>query len=333
LTTDTPVQISTAIDSIPIFDENVIQISNIQELNEIHRWNIDSYGFNPFISWESNSSAFFLASFGYGYSRFNIPTRSVEEFRTDMRNIYMSTFSPGGLSYGTTGRDCNQITFWRHGTNEFMYSIKGESGFCETQPHFSPDGQLLATVFDDSIILWNANNGSQITVLQEELGLSTYTGGDLVSAFSSDSKYFAAGKTKTGEIKIWDTSTYSLISTIHWHEGLQSLDFSPDNTMLVSGSYSFTDFDVIRLWDVTSGNLVNNIQKNNEKIHSVSFSLDGQLIFSSSDLGAVRAWDVPWGKLVKTIANEGDSVYLTSISPDGKYLVTVGKDVVLYGVQ
>jgi WD40 repeat protein len=71
--------------------------------------------------------------------------------------------------------------------------------------------------------------------------------------FSPDGKVLASCSDDT-TIKLWDSSTGSLIRILQGHKGpVRSIAFSPDGSRLVSGSHDKT----VRLWEggVGSGSL------------------------------------------------------------------------------
>jgi WD40 repeat protein len=75
---------------------------------------------------------------------------------------------------------------------------------------------------------------------------------------------------------------------------VQSAAFSPDGTMIVSGSADAT----IRLWHSVSGTEILQIQADDTGISSVVFSPDGHWIVSGSLDCTVRVWDVTTGTQV-----------------------------------
>src|SRR5699024_12598254 len=77
------------------------------------------------------------------------------------------------------------------------------------------------------------------------------------------------------------------------HErSVESVEFSPDGTMIASGSMDET----IRLWNIDTGQAVNVLIGHSEGVKSVAFSPDGTTIVSGSSDGTVRRWDVTSGE-------------------------------------
>jgi WD40 repeat protein len=100
---------------------------------------------------------------------------------------------------------------------------------------------------------------------------------------------------------------------------VNSVAFSPDGQTLASGSNDKT----IKLWDVTTGNLLQTLTDHYSHVNSVAFSPDGQTLVSGSQDRTIKLWNVATGKLLQTLT---DSHWVSSVafSPDGQTLANGG---------
>src|SRR5262249_28015066 len=74
---------------------------------------------------------------------------------------------------------------------------------------------------------------------------------------------------------------------------VSSLAFSPNGTLLAA---AHPDDLAVRLWDVTSGKEKATFKGHTDRVWSVAFRSDGQLLASGSYDLTVRLWDVTTGK-------------------------------------
>ena len=98
---------------------------------------------------------------------------------------------------------------------------------------FSPTGLNMSSGHYDGILrLWDINTGEVIHTIDAESVVQSI-------AYSPDGRIIATGGSyENGLIKLWDIGTGFLLHTLPGHtSGVDHLEFSPDGTLLVSGSY------------------------------------------------------------------------------------------------
>ncbi|MCK6539604.1 MAG: serine/threonine protein kinase [Anaerolineales bacterium] len=147
---------------------------------------------------------------------------------------------------------------------------------------FSPDSKLVVGGTSQGMLMWETDTGLWLPVL----GGESTTIKSLV--FSNDGTMLAGGG--NGVIFIWDVAGGDLKFQSTGNFGdVNSLDFSPDNSMLVSGS----EDGMVRLWNTASGALIRELTGHTSQIFGVCFSPDGKFIASGANEGSIRIWGLP----------------------------------------
>jgi WD40 repeat protein len=104
------------------------------------------------------------------------------------------------------------------------------------------------------------------------------------------------------------------------HEGeVFSLDFSPDGGRLVSGGYDHA----IRLWEVSTGSLLREIDGHRGWVTSVAFSQDGTRVLSASEDGTVGLWEAASGARLEHLVGHGAVSVARSLA-SGRYVIYAG---------
>jgi len=139
-------------------------------------------------------------------------------------------------------------------------------------------------------------------------------------AYSPDGKWLAVGTSSA--IYLYDAQSQEQIRIIEVNSPVRSVAISPDGTTLASGS---TD-DIVRLWRVSDGTLLNNLAGHTDDVISVSISPDGTMLASGSTDDTVRLWRVSDGSLINSLAGHRREVHSVALSPDGTTLASASED-------
>jgi hypothetical protein len=100
---------------------------------------------------------------------------------------------------------------------------------------------------------------------------------------------------------------------------IADFNFTPDGGGLVTASEN-----VVRIWDINSGQLVSGPLDHPQRVGSVDFTPDGALLATSCDDSAVRLWDIRTGRLaLGPIAYPGRPME-TRFSQDGRRFAVMG---------
>jgi WD40 repeat protein len=229
---------------------------------------------------------------------------------------------------------------------------------------FSPDGRFFAITARRGIHLYDAETLEAVRVIPTETGAQGI-------AFSADGELVGAGRSLTaGPATVWRVSDGELVASIKLDpehlisDGVCSVAFSPDSTMLAAGAYhgqvyllrladgevirvlgnegdseirvafspdgstvaAATDEGYVRMWRVADGVRVSYQDRGGHKEGDVAYSPDGSLLAAVTSLDQIDLWDGHDGAHLRTLIGHADYVICAAFSPDGSLLVSGGWD-------
>lgn len=101
------------------------------------------------------------------------------------------------------------------------------------------------------------------------------------------------------------------------HTSVDSVSFSADSKTLATAGMD----NVVRLWNVTSGEQMTALTGHSGWVVSVSFSPDGSKIATGSFDKTAKIWDAETGRELLTIVGDSDAPDDVTFSPDGRVIV------------
>ena len=107
-----------------------------------------------------------------------------------------------------------------------------------------------------------------------------------------------------------------------------ALDYSPDGKHLVAGYNN----NLVRVWDITTGQMVRVLKGHTGVVWSVAYSPNGKMIISGSADKTVKCWNAETGELIRTLPDKkGDKGHSSIVSyvtfnPNGTYIASGSAD-------
>ncbi|PIG80477.1 hypothetical protein AARAC_001624 [Aspergillus arachidicola] len=141
-----------------------------------------------------------------------------------------------------------------------------------------------------------------------------YFHGDHVALASSGIGRLASGG-RYGNVLLWDLFVKGGKAATGHEKEVSMIRFSPDGTMVVTGS----DDATLKIWDPL-GTCKQTLTGHTKRVFSVVFPPDGKCFASGSWDGTVRLWDTATGAPGQTLGQLPEAVKQVTFSPDGTLL-------------
>jgi WD40 repeat protein len=123
------------------------------------------------------------------------------------------------------------------------------------------------------------------------------------------------------EIILWDMANATRRTIPVPEGGVWSLALSRDGRRLSGGMRN-----VIRTWDVETGESYPRIEQPSVDTASLDYSPDGRTLFSTTSTGTLGVWDVATGRSIKALRSDNFWTTGVAVNPAGTRVATVGSD-------
>jgi len=275
---------------------------------------------------------------------YTLPTILANELAQHDAPVLTVAINKQGTYFASGSKD-QTLKLWDANTKELIHNFTEHSERVQTAA-FSPDGRWLVSGGDGNTLhWWQLKDNKKIATLESpaDTPFQKEYSGFYSTNFSPNGDYLAAANWD-GNVLIWDTKSRQLrhhISPVqsipYWKfwadkavmtqaaghsDSVNDVAFSPDSKLLASAGFD----NLIKIWDVETGGLVNTLEGHDDWVVSVKFSPDGRLLASGSQDRSIHIWDVKTGELLRRLSGHGQSVTSVDFHPDGEVLVSSGQD-------
>ena len=205
-------------------------------------------------------------------------------------------FSPDGLWLAVA--EVNRVDVFDAANGALLKSLASGSALGYRGAAFSPDGRLAACCADGYTQVWDVPT-VQVTRLLHTL--------------SDPVAWSSRGQLLTLNGTIWDVERQRSSGYVVNRETIDSATFSRDGWIIATGG----GYGVVRLWSTQDAALLNVLVGHQASVVDVTFSPDGQTLYSAGD-NAVRAWAVNTGKELRLLEGFSPASRHVAWSADGR---------------
>ncbi|HKQ73771.1 MAG TPA: protein kinase [Blastocatellia bacterium] len=224
--------------------------------------------------------------------------------------IFSLAVSSDGRRLASSGGD-KTARVWDTATGEQIATFRGHTNAVRGVA-FSPDDRSLVTASADRTIrLWDVKTEEEIEIFRG------HTDRIRAVAFSPDGLSVASGSDDQ-TVKIWDVTTEGKPPEIlRGHpKRIFSIAFAPDGRRLATAGGQIphavppdgretapeNNGNIAKVWNLTTGRVINDLLGHTSEIRSVAFSADGRQLATGSEDLSVRTWDATTGQALKVFA-------------------------------
>jgi WD40 repeat protein len=193
----------------------------------------------------------------------------------------------------------------------------------------SDESRIITCSVDTTIRVWDVESGNTVRIIS---GLGNeFTS---ISVESENPWVLSAEKelplnvgVRKGRGRLWNylngqqLSNYPDPTTSYIGMNLGIVELTHDNRSFAAGFIGPNDSYLLTIWDVTSGELLQEFEGHSGEINSIAFSLDDSYVLTGSDDETVTLWNAFTGEIEELHDTYNSPITSVAVSPiDGFFL-------------
>lgn len=261
------------------------------------------------ISGVSLQSSFRLIDLSTGQIKWELSDSvNYAAFSPDGKFIATATIDRAHLLDAATGKEVREFVV-NTGTVNFVKTVA-----------YSPDGRFVLTGFKGNALLWNAATGEVVKQFKGDSNSVSNV------AFSPDGKFIVAEPNRPLDKEIavlWEAGTGKVAQTFELKSSQSPIPTY--STFSLDGRYLLLSDN--RIWDLSTGNVVQDFKKRAGLVKSAAFSPDGRFILFSNSENRAILFDITTGQEIRRFIAPVRQGYVSDMnsvcfSPDGRYILS-----------
>ncbi|WP_088889039.1 NB-ARC domain-containing protein [Leptolyngbya ohadii] len=249
--------------------------------------------------------------------------------------VWSATFSPDGKTIASGSED-QTVKLWDVESRTCLRTLDGHTGgVCtvafQPQGNQSPRKLLASGSVDQTVRIWDTQTGECVEILEGHksriwsiawIEIKNTPNGTQLLATGSDDQTVKLWRINETIDSLVNSPVSECVATLNHPSRIWSVAFSPDGQLLATGS----DDQTVKLWRVSSGELLQTFQGHSSRVWSVAFSPNGELLATGSDDQTVRLWEVNSSQCLKTFQGYHNWIWSVAYHPDGQRLASGSED-------
>ncbi|GAC1593425.1 MAG: hypothetical protein NVS3B19_15600 [Ginsengibacter sp.] len=226
--------------------------------------------------------------------------------------VFSAHFSPDDKRIITASNNYYSTKIWNSSTGKLILTLNRNDDYPNISAQFSPDGKKIVTTSNGDLVkVWDASTGALLHHWGGPGEGETYSGQfspDGKKILTSDGDNVMIREANTGKKLLLIDNSYANVSV--------SAYFNPDGSKIIAAYFRSNP----KVWDATSGKLLQEVKDDITGNGFAKFSNDGKKIVSTGDFMS-KVWNVENGHLIFEFMQLDNSEYFSRI-PTGYYICT-----------